>query len=80
MLVVFNLTPVVHTNYKVGVPHGGWWREIFNSDSKDYGGSGQGNFGGVESIPFPTHGRTHTLNITLPPLGVVFFKYESVPG
>jgi 1,4-alpha-glucan branching enzyme len=80
MLVVFNLTPVVHTNYKVGVPHGGWWREIFNSDSKDYGGSGQGNFGGIESIPFGSHGRPHSLNITLPPLGVVFFKYESVPG
>ncbi len=78
MLVVFNLTPLVHTNYKVGVPEGGWWREIFNTDSKDYGGSGQGNLGGVESIPFPTHGRPHTLNITLPPLSAVFFKHE--PG
>jgi 1,4-alpha-glucan branching enzyme len=74
LLAVFNFTPMVRSNYRVGVPHGGFWTERLNSDAREYGGSGQGNFGGVESIPYPCHGRPHTLIMTLPPLGMVVFK------
>jgi 1,4-alpha-glucan branching enzyme len=74
ILCVFNFTPNVHTNYRVGVPEAGQWAEILNSDAKEYGGSGQGNFGGVDTAPLGWHGRPHTIHITLPPLAVVFFK------
>ncbi len=75
-LVACNFTPVVRRNYRLGVPAGGHWREVLNSDARDYGGSGQGNFGGVDATPFRTHGRPHTLTLTLPPLAMVCFKHE----
>ena len=74
LLVVCNFTPVPRRNYRVGVPAAGYWREVLNSDSREYGGSGRGNFGGVESTPEPMHGKDHSLLLTLPPLGVVIFK------
>jgi 1,4-alpha-glucan branching enzyme len=74
LLVVCNFTPVPRHNYRVGVTAGGYWREVLNSDSRQYGGSGQGNFGGVEATPVPMHGKYHSLSITLPPLGMVVFK------
>jgi 1,4-alpha-glucan branching enzyme len=76
LLVVCNFTPVPHLNYRVGVPHGGYWREILNSDAKEYGGSGHGNLGGVEAFPISFHGRPKSINITLPPLGAAFFKSQ----
>jgi len=76
VMVACNFTPVPRHNYRVGVPQGGFWQEILNSDAQDYGGSGQGNLGGLEAVPIPCHGRFHSLNLTLPPLGVVFLKYE----
>jgi 1,4-alpha-glucan branching enzyme len=74
VLVVCNFTPLVRENYRVGVPRGGFWRERLNSDAQIYGGSGQGNLGGVEASPLPSHGRFHSLNLRLPPLGVVFLQ------
>jgi 1,4-alpha-glucan branching enzyme len=74
ILVVCNFTPVPRHNYRVGVPRGGFWREVFNSDAQEYGGGNMGNVGGVEAAPVPLHGRTHSLTITLPPLSVVFFR------
>ncbi|HET8700193.1 MAG TPA: alpha amylase C-terminal domain-containing protein, partial [Nitrococcus sp.] len=74
LLVVCNFTPVERTNYRVGVPCGGWWREILNSDAELYGGSGWGNLGGLEAAPVPQHGQYHSLPLTLPPLGVVYLK------
>ena len=76
LLVVCNLTPVPRHNYKVGVPNGGVWTEILNSDATIYGGSGQGNFGSVDAAPIPSHGRYYSLSLTLPPLSVVFFRQE----
>jgi 1,4-alpha-glucan branching enzyme len=76
ILVVCNLTPIPRHNYRVGVPRGGYWREVLNSDARTYGGSGQGNMGGVEATPIPSHGRYYSLSLTLPPLGVLFFKSE----
>jgi 1,4-alpha-glucan branching enzyme len=72
--VVCNFTPVTHFNYRIGVPQPGFWKELLNSDGKEYGGSGQGNQGGVEAAPIPFHGRSHSLTITLPPLAAVYFK------
>jgi 1,4-alpha-glucan branching enzyme len=77
LLIVANFTPVVRLNYRVGVHHGGFWKEILNSDSTTYWGSGQGNLGGMEAAPIPSHGRYYSLNLTLPPLGIVFFKPEA---
>ena len=76
LLAVCNFTPVPRFNYRVGVPRGGYWREILNSNSKEYGGSGHGNVGGVEASAISFHGCPQTLNLTLPPLGAVFFKSE----
>jgi 1,4-alpha-glucan branching enzyme len=58
----------------VGVPHGGYWREILNSDGSVYGGSGMGNMGGTEALPTEIHGRPYGLRLTLPPLGALFLK------
>ena len=74
VVVVFNCTPVVRENYRLGVPEGGWWRELLNSDADLYGGSGKGNGGGVNSQETPCHGFSHCLNLTLPPLGALFLK------
>jgi 1,4-alpha-glucan branching enzyme len=72
VLVVCNFTPLMRADYRVGVPRGGYWRERLNSDALEYGGSGVGNFGGVEAAPLPAHGRFHSLALRLPPLGVLF--------
>jgi 1,4-alpha-glucan branching enzyme len=74
VIVVCNFTPMTHFNYRVGAPSAGLWAELLNSDAGQYGGSGQGNLGGVEAAPVPWHGRPYSLNITVPPLATVFFK------
>ncbi len=76
MLIVCNFTPVPRHNYRVGVPIAGFWEESLNSDAREYGGSGQGNLGGVETTPIPSHGKYHSLSLVLPPLGIVMFKYS----
>src|SRR4029078_3897237 len=68
ILVVCNFTPVPREGYQVGVPGGGFWREILNSDAKEYGGSGVGNLGGVHAAKEEVHGRPYSLTLTLPPL------------
>ncbi|HET9766724.1 MAG TPA: alpha amylase C-terminal domain-containing protein, partial [Thermoanaerobaculia bacterium] len=77
VMAILNFTPVVRRNYRLGAPRGGFWREVLNTDAKDYGGSGQGNLGGVEAVPIPLHGRSHSLTLTLPPLGAVFLKADA---
>jgi 1,4-alpha-glucan branching enzyme len=76
LIAVFNFTPVPRQNYRVGVPGGSAWREVLNSDARDYGGSGQGNLGLLETTPVPFHDRRQSLNLTLPPLGVLFLKAD----
>jgi 1,4-alpha-glucan branching enzyme len=80
ILAVCNFTPVPRYGYRVGVPHGGFWKEIFNSDAQAYWGSGLGNYGGVETDFGGSHGRPVSLNLTLPPLGVVLFKHQGERG
>ena len=74
--VVCNFTPVPRINYRIGVPRGGLWRELLNSDAVEHGGSGHGNLGGVEASPEGCHGRPCSLSLTLPPLGALFLKSE----
>ena len=74
LLFVCNFTPVVRQNYRVGVSQGGHWAELLNSDAPLYGGSGQGNFGGLKTVPLPIHGRPFSLNMTIPPLGTLVFR------
>jgi 1,4-alpha-glucan branching enzyme len=74
VVIACNFTPVPRHNYRVGVPDEGFWKEILNSDAPIYGGSGQGNMGGLEATPVPFHGLPCSLNLTLPPLGAVYFK------
>jgi len=76
ILAVFNFTPVPRQPYRVGVPSGGFWREILNSDGQEYGGTGWGNMGGKQAEEVPLHGRPYTLTLTLPPLGALFLKAE----
>jgi 1,4-alpha-glucan branching enzyme len=76
MLIVTNFTPVPRRNFLLGVPHRGRWREVLNSDAREYGGSGWGNLGGVESAPVAAHGRLDALNLNLPPLATIWLRWE----
>jgi 1,4-alpha-glucan branching enzyme len=77
ILVACNFTPVGRKNYRIGVPAGGFWRELLNSDAPEYGGSGVGNFGGFDAETIPAHNQPCSLNLTLPPLGAVFMKHSA---
>jgi 1,4-alpha-glucan branching enzyme len=74
VLVACNFTPVPRMSYRVGVPRGGRWQELLNSDAPAYGGSGVGNFGGVEAERIDCDGQTHSISVNLPPLGAIFLK------
>ena len=74
ILVICNFTPVPRSSYRVGVPHGGFWKELLNSDADVYWGSGMGNQGGSMADPHGWHGRPFSLHLTIPPLGALFFK------
>jgi 1,4-alpha-glucan branching enzyme len=78
VFVICNFTPVARPNYRVGIPRGGFWQEVLNSDAALYGGRGWGNLGGVDAVPVPLHGRSHSLTLTLPPLSALFFKSGGV--
>jgi 1,4-alpha-glucan branching enzyme len=73
LLVVLNLTPVPRPAYRLGVPAGGRWQEILNTDAARYGGGNQGNLGGVEAREVASHGHPWSLELTLPPLAVCVF-------
>src|SRR5260370_7522185 len=80
LIAVFNFTPVPRHNYQIGVPLPGRWLELLNSDAPIYGGSGQGNLGGVDAAPIGKHRHLHSAPPTLPPLGATFFKpYPPTP-
>jgi 1,4-alpha-glucan branching enzyme len=80
LLVTCNFTPVPREGYRLGVPRAGTWDEIANSDALEYGGSGMGNLGRVESEPVAAHGRSHSLSLTLPPLAMVVLKHRTSSG
>jgi 1,4-alpha-glucan branching enzyme len=76
VIIVCNFTPALRFNYRVGAPCDGFWKEVLNSDSLDYGGGGHGNMGGVEAAPISSHGQPYSLNLIIPPLGAVFLKHQ----
>jgi len=77
IVVVANFTPVPRDGYRLGVPRGGFWREVLNSDAEVYGGSGLGNRGGMHAEPVAFRDYEHSLVVTAPPLAVVLFAAES---
>ncbi|MGC8639223.1 MAG: 1,4-alpha-glucan branching protein GlgB [Isosphaeraceae bacterium] len=78
MVVVCNFTPVIRDRYRIGVPSGGFYHEVLNTDAEYYGGSNVGNSGGVWAIPEAHAGRPFHLSLRLPPLGVLYLKTPSV--
>ena len=72
--VVSNFTPVPRPGYRIGLPAAGRWSEIFNSDAREYGGSGQGNLGGVTATDHPSHGLPASAEVTIPPLSTLYLK------
>jgi len=77
VVIALNFTPTPRHNYQIGLPRGGHWREVMNSDAPLYGGSGQGNMGGVDAVPIPLHGRRWSATVTLPPLSAIFLMSQS---
>jgi 1,4-alpha-glucan branching enzyme len=75
--MVCNFTPVPRHAYRVGVPAGGYWAELLNTDAAVYGGSNVGNEGGVWAQEEPTYGQPYTLSLTLPPLAALLLKRHS---
>ena len=76
LIVLLNFTPEMWNDYRIGVPRCGYYREIFNSDSRYYGGSNQGNSGGLPADSVPSHGHPCSLKLTVPPLSVLVLKAE----
>src|SRR5487761_293416 len=76
IFVVCNMTPVPRHKYRVGIPEPGFYKEILNSDAREYGGSGVGNLGGVHSESIQSHGRSYSLELSLPPLAILILEYR----
>ena len=75
-LFVGNFSPAVRTNYRIGLPSGGRWREAVNTDAAFYGGSGVGNMGGFEAEAVGWHGQHYSAEVTLPPLAALWLVPE----
>jgi 1,4-alpha-glucan branching enzyme len=73
---VANFAGAPHEGYRIGLPRPGFWREVLNTDAEGYGGSGVGNYGGVEAVEEPWHGQPYSATIAAPPLGTVWFLHE----
>ena len=78
IIAIVNATPVLREGYRLGVPDGGFYEEIFNSDAEIYGGSNQGSGGGIPTQQQEAHGKPHSIEITIPPLGTLFLKRRAV--
>ncbi|MBD2577639.1 1,4-alpha-glucan branching enzyme [Oscillatoria sp. FACHB-1406] len=76
IVVVCNFTPQPYSHYRIGVPEAGFYAEIFNSDAKPFGGSNMGNLGGKWTEEWSFHEHPYSLDLCLPPLGVLMFKWE----
>jgi 1,4-alpha-glucan branching enzyme len=76
-LIVGNFTPLTRTRYTVGVPHAGYWKEVLNTNSTYYGGTGFGNHGGKQSATVPADGYDNSLSLTLPGLSTLVFKWTA---
>jgi 1,4-alpha-glucan branching enzyme len=74
LVIVCHFTPIRDLQYRLGVPHAGFWRELLNSDALCYGGSGAGNAGGVHTDPIPMHGFPQSILVNVPPLSTLILK------
>lgn len=80
LVVILNATPVPREHYRVGLPVGGPWREVLNSDSRHYGGTDVGNGGAVLALPDPAMGEPYSATVRLPPLGAVVLTPGGTPS
>jgi 1,4-alpha-glucan branching enzyme len=76
LIVVCNFTPEVRSQYRIGVPFSGTWKEVFNSDNKKYGGSGILNGGEILTSPVKFHHQDYSVSLQLPPLGITVLKFD----
>jgi 1,4-alpha-glucan branching enzyme len=80
VVCICNFSPVVRTDYRIGVPASGYYREILNTDAVAYGGSNKGNAGGAWATPSPSHGFPFSLTLVLPPLAVLWLEVPAEEG
>ncbi|KIF80869.1 1,4-alpha-glucan branching protein GlgB [Noviherbaspirillum autotrophicum] len=80
VVVVLNMTPVPREGYRIGVPTGGEWREVMNTDAAAYGGAGMGNGEAIRADAHPAHGMEQSLQLRLPPLAVLILKPAQYPA
>lgn len=73
-IAVCNFSEEVHHNYRIGVPEAGRYLEVLNSDALEFGGSGEINHGELSAKEIPWHRQSYSIEITIPPLGAVYFK------
>jgi 1,4-alpha-glucan branching enzyme len=76
-VIIANFTPVVRNGYRLGVPRGGMYAEVINTDAVEYGGSGLGNLGGLQAMAAPAQGRPFSLQLELPALATLIFRLGS---
>ena len=76
LVFVYNFTPVPRTEYRIGVPAGGYYKELLNSDSESFGGSNMGNSGGIMADALPWQGKDYSIKLDIPPLSANVFKVQ----
>lgn len=76
VLIIGNFTPALYTDYRIGAPFQGYWKEVINTDAAIYGGWGHGNLGGKNTDEHPFHGRPGSLSLVLPPMSVLILQYQ----
>jgi 1,4-alpha-glucan branching enzyme len=77
VVVVCNFTPVTREGFQVGVPEGGYWEEVLNTDAAIYGGDNRGNLGGCTTEDSTADGQAQSIRLTLPPLSVVVLRKKA---
>jgi len=76
LIIILNFTPMVREDYRLGVPEEGYYQEVLNSDAEKYGGSNVGNLGEVQSDAIENNDLPYSLNLKLPPFGILILKKQ----
>jgi 1,4-alpha-glucan branching enzyme len=74
LVCVANFSAIPHHDHVLGLPHGGPWAEVLNTDAEVYSGSGVGNLGVVQAVDTPRHGMPASASVTVPPLGALWLR------
>jgi len=77
IIVLCNFAPVMRTGYRIGVPLEGEYEEVFNSDDREYGGTGCANTGPIASQPVPMHGCSQSMELKVPPMSAIYLKFKT---